>query len=327
MNKHNTSNIEQDWPAEELEIVIQCPYCDSKDGRLAFKDVQDWTFYCAPGKWSYWCCANCEALYLNPRPKEEFIYKAYASYYTHVSNNESIIKKVKEKIINECYSHWLNTSIKPRLNIPKWSAFFLNVFKKRIQLPFELEKLVNLPKGHLLDIGCGSGTTLLLARQLGWKVTGIEIDPKAVAQARAQGLNVIQGDFRKLKDINQQFDCIICSHVLEHVYEPKEMLSLMMKAIEDKGILLLSLPNSKSNLKKVFGKYWRGLEAPRHISMPSDEYLMKILSFNDRDKLLDSSNCLLGSIKISQNNNFQFLLDKNINIKNDFINIVKIGGK
>ena len=269
MKKPDTTIIDQDWPAEELEEVHNCPYCDSSDRTLAYKDVQDWSFYCAPGKWTYWDCTNCQALYLSPRPKEEFIYKAYASYYTHGDRRVSVLKEIKEKIRNECYSHWLDENIEPRLNMPKWAGFFLKIFNKRIKIPFDLEELASLPKGRLLDVGCGSGGMLLLAKKIGFNVTGIEIDSKAVAYARLQGLNIIQGSYKELEGINEKFDSIICSHILEHIYRPWELLDLLVASLNSGGVILLSLPNANSDLLKKFKTYWRGLEAPRHIAIPS----------------------------------------------------------
>ncbi len=95
MKKIDTSIINQPWPHSELEYVDVCPYCGSPERKLAYKDVQDWSFYAAPGKWSYWDCKGCEALYLSPRPTEASIGKAYASYYTHASFETSLIQQLK----------------------------------------------------------------------------------------------------------------------------------------------------------------------------------------------------------------------------------------
>lgn len=275
MKKPDTRLIDQPWPESELEHVDACPYCGSKDRTLAYKDVQDWSFYSAPGKWTYWDCKRCEALYLSPRPTEASIGKAYANYYTHNSNNQSLILSFKTLLRNECFSHWLNTHIMPRLNLPRALSFLLSPLKNFIKIPFELAVLADLPKGRLLDVGCGSGNKLILAKQLGWDVTGLEIDSNAVMTARKQRLNVIEGGFRDLANFDNKFDCIICSHVLEHVYNPIEMLELLTKSLKPGGTLLLSLPNSKSCVREMFGANWRGLEAPRHIAIPSQHFLIK----------------------------------------------------
>src|SRR5690606_23720890 len=45
-------------------------------------------------------------------------------------------------------------------------------------------------KGRLLDIGAGTGDFLLEAKNRGWKVNGIEPNPKARELAREKGVNI-----------------------------------------------------------------------------------------------------------------------------------------
>lgn len=302
MKKPDTTLIDQEWPAEELEEVDSCPYCGSTARTIAYENVQDWSFYCAPGKWTYWDCARCEALYLNPRPTEASIGKAYARYYTHSNNARSIVQQTKIRVKNEIYCHSVNVNLSPRLHISKWFGFAIKPFRMLVHIPFELETLANLPKGKLLDVGCGSGNMLNLAKQLGWDVTGLEIDTNAVKAARGQALNVIEGDFRKLQQFTSKFECIICSHVLEHVHLPLELLALLLKALKPQGVLLLSLPNSKSYVRKQFGRNWRGLEAPRHVAIPTLENLIEYLNY-------------LGCTEINQTNVYGITIPESTRIK------------
>lgn len=271
MKTIDTSNINQLWPEDGVELVSHCPYCGSSTREIAYKDVQDWSFYSAPGKWSYWDCMKCSALYLNPRPTKATIGRAYGNYYTHNrTNRESILQISKERIRNECWSHWLDASITPRLNIPKAMGWLLNPFKiTRLAVPFGIKELVSLEKGKLMDVGCGNGNMLRLATKLGWQSTGLEVDPAAVRAARGRGLNVLEGTYERLNEYKQSFDCIVCSHVLEHVHSPQDMLIKMKEALKPNGLLLLTLPNATSALRYHFGANWRGLEAPRHLAIPS----------------------------------------------------------
>lgn len=280
MKKYNDSVIDRIWPIEELESVDHCPYCASNLRTLAYKDAQDWCFYSAPGKWTYWDCNECNALYLNPRPKEATISKAYSKYYTHNSSVVSFKQKFKTRLRNEHLSHRFNINLLPRFNLPRVFNRVLMMLKSFVVIPFGFEQLIKLPKRKLIDVGCGSGTTLKLAKELGWSVTGLEIDIEAVRVARSFGLDVIEGDYRNLEQISNKFDCIICSHVLEHVYNPVDMLNLLISKLAPSGILLLSLPNSQSHVREQFGENWRGLEAPRHIAIPSLSWLRDFLKKN-----------------------------------------------
>src|SRR5712691_3687866 len=282
----NTENaqIDRQWPDENLEEVGACPYCGSNHRSVAYRDVQDWTFESAPGRWTYWDYLNCNALYLDPRPTEKSIGSAYRRYYTHDQSPPSgRLQRLKYQLLNECWSHWLGTDIRPRLGVPRPLAPLLRPLYSKIPPPFELEVLATLPQGDLLDVGCGSGSTLKLAALLGWKVTGLELDTSAVRTARSQGLNVVYGTYHRLQEYPNAFDYVICSHLLEHVHQPHMLLGLIKAALKDNGVAIISCPNSQSYVRHRFGASWRGLEAPRHLAISSLEFLigtMKSLGFS-----------------------------------------------
>ncbi len=144
-------------------------------------------------------------------------------------------------------------------------------------MPFGVSTLRKLLRGRLVDVGCGNGEMLQIADQLGWDCLGLELDAQAVLASKKNGLTVVEGSFEKLDNYPSHFDCIICSHVLEHVHDPIAALEKMKCALKPGGVLLLSCPNSMSKAGQYFGVHWRGLEAPRHIAIPSVPFLRKFL--------------------------------------------------
>lgn len=144
-------------------------------------------------------------------------------------------------------------------------------------MPFGLSTLARLSKGKLVDVGCGDGEMLQFAIQMGWDGFGLELDPQAISAVRKKGLTVLEGGYETLDNYPSLFDCIICSHVLEHVHGPIAALEKMMCALKPGGVLLLSCPNARSKASKYFGLHWRGLEAPRHIAIPSAHFLREFL--------------------------------------------------
>lgn len=270
--------FDADWPAGDLEAVLACPYCGGSDRSLAYEGVQDWAFGCAPGRWSYWSCSGCQALYLHPRPTPASIGNAYARYYTHGGDQPvSRLAAWKERLRNEHWSNRFQTSITPRLGLPWWASWTTAWLKPWIAEPFGLRQWAQLPKGLLLDVGCGNGDKLKLAGQLGWQARGIELDASAVRAAQAQGLQVEQGGYELLARYQGQADCVVCSHVLEHVHQPLYMLELLLASLKPRGVLLLSVPNATSFLLHHYGANWRGLEAPRHLAIPRSEWLIDYL--------------------------------------------------
>lgn len=269
--------IDGSWPAKDLESVGQCPYCSSSNRSLEYDDAQDWAFHNAPGKWPYWRCHDCDALYLSPRPTLESIGRAYSNYYTHNRKTRSLWLRFKNRLKNEHYSRALSVALHPRLRLPKYLEWILLPLNTLIDIPFGLGALARLQKGKLVDVGCGDGRMLQYAIQMGWDGFGLELDPQAISAGRKKGLTLLEGGYEVLDNYPSLFDCIICSHVLEHVHKPMAALEKMMGVLKPGGVLLLSCPNARSKASQYFGVHWRGLEAPRHIAIPSAHFLREIL--------------------------------------------------
>ncbi len=295
------------WNPAELEHVDACPVCGSSRSMLKHETVEDWAFRSAPGVWRYWQCADCQSLYLNPRPTPASIGRAYASYYTHEGpGSRTGIKSLKLRWKNERLSARFGRNIEPRLHLP--SAFLPSVRRqgRRMALPFGWEELAAMNPGRLMDVGCGSGATLMLARQLGWDAQGIEMDSAAVASARKAGLEVEEGGYEVLRHRSQVFDCITCSHVIEHVFDPVDMVRAMHAALRSGGHLLLATPNVNSDIHRHFGHFWRGLEAPRHLVMFTEATLTALLTahgFEVESRSDGQLETALDSARIAQGNN------------------------
>src|SRR6185436_1158018 len=79
----------------------------------------------------------------------------------------------------------------------------------------------------VLDIGCGNGSQLAIPlSENGYTVTGIDPDLRSIEYGRALTSRVkfVHGFLHELP--SQQFDCVILSEVLEHLYEPETLLAL-----------------------------------------------------------------------------------------------------
>jgi len=299
--------IDQKWPEDGLEYVSACPFCESSERMLAHENVQDWTFYCTPGKWNYWDCLNCKSLYLDPRPTPSQIGRAYAQYYTHTPSSNGFFQAIKERMKNECWSKSLSANIEPRFHFPVFLNGVVSRIGKNLQVPFGWKELASLPKGKFMDVGCGNGQTVDVASKLGWDAMGLEIDPEAVKSSQRMGLNILEGTYEKLSEYEEEFDCIICSHVLEHVHDPRNMLLKLKGAIKKGGVLIISLPNALSALRQYFGDDWRGLEAPRHLSIPSEPELIRLLEefgFLVQSKADNKTVTAAGSYQIQRRGHF-----------------------
>jgi 2-polyprenyl-3-methyl-5-hydroxy-6-metoxy-1,4-benzoquinol methylase len=128
--------------------------------------------------------------------------------------------------------------------------------------------------GALLDMGCSSGAFLESLKDGPWSLYGIEMsaDTAKIAEQRS-GAHVFVGDVPDASFAPESFDVITCFDVLEHVYDPRQVMVKVQEWLKPGGIFYLLVPNIDSAEARVFGSYWHGLELPRHLSHFSPESL------------------------------------------------------
>jgi len=120
--------------------------------------------------------------------------------------------------------------------------------------------------GALLDLGCSAGSFLEFMRSEFWKLYGIEMSVECARTAeRTSGAQVFVGDVLEAPFRPESFDVITCFDVLEHLYEPRQVMAKVGEWLKPGGIFYVLVPNIDSAEARVFGTYWHGLELPRHL--------------------------------------------------------------
>jgi len=131
---------------------------------------------------------------------------------------------------------------------------------------------------RVLDLGCSTGVLgeQIKQRNNNVEVIGLEIDEQMAKTAREKIDRIIVGDIKKI-NLEEElppnyFDCIIFADVLEHLKDPWSILIRSTKFLNNKGIIVASIPNVRhysTILNLLFKGYWpyqeRGIHDKTHL--------------------------------------------------------------
>lgn len=278
---HTSPLSDTPWDANELETLGRCPICQSTTRTVLYEGLTDTLFQCAPGRWTLHACSGCGTAYLDPRPSAASIGKAYAQYCTHPAAADpatagnapgwrSALRTLARASLNSYRNARWQMALTPS---NAWGRYVVPwVLPVRASIEQQMRHMPSQPAGRpgrLLDVGCGNGAFLKVAQAAGWSAQGIDFDPIAVAEARRQGMAVDLGGIDQLATQAQTYDWITCSHVLEHVHEPQQLLHSLHRLLRPGGTLWLQMPNLESIGHRAYGTHWVGVDAPRHLTLPT----------------------------------------------------------
>jgi SAM-dependent methyltransferase len=258
------------WSDNDLEQVERCPACESTGAAGFLTGAPDPT-QPATRKWAYDKCRACGSLFLNPRPTEATIHRAYTGrYYTHAdppvddawpaTRGAALRERLLKGYINRRFGYRMRpASALGSLVVPLLPG-------ARGMGSMHVRHLTASPRGRrLLDIGCGNGKFLVRMRAAGWIVAGIEPDPDARGHAVGAGLDVRPGPSVAAAFPGQWFDAITLNHVLEHLHHPLDVLASCADALVPDGTLWVAVPSGAAAGLARYGAHWYALDPPRHI--------------------------------------------------------------
>jgi SAM-dependent methyltransferase len=183
-------------------------------------------FPLAAGTHTLWRCRACRLAFLWPPPADEVLEAVYGSYY-----------------------HDGNAALHP-LTAARYHDILARLERPR-------------GPGRILDVGCGAGQFLEVARARGWQAEGTEVSAAAVPFLEARGTRVHRGELTEL-DL-EGFHAVTLFEVLEHVRRPQAHLHAAARLLRPGGALYLTTPNFDGLSRRLLGPRWRVM-APEHLS-------------------------------------------------------------
>lgn len=180
-----------------------------------------------------------------------------------------------------------------------------------LRVPY-IKKYTNSFDISILDVGCGGGILAEGLYDVGFSnIIAIDLAQNSIKIATERALHFGKKITYKtidINDIDEQFDVVICSEVLEHVNN----INLMLKAIYDKtkvgGLIFISTIN------KTIKSFFETIVAPEYILNIVDK---KTHTFNKFVKPSDITN-ILSKCKILDIKGVSYsIIDKNFYFRED----------
>lgn len=195
-------------------------------------------------------CTECGLVFLNPRPTGKEMEEYYKNYYPpmYLENLER-----------------------------------LNHFLRSILLHVEIgqtkyETISDSKNNKFLEIGFGDGFFPEYIKSKGWDVWGVEVNQGCVDRFKRKGYqSVFCGDVFSQAFDDESFDLIRMNHVLEHMYDPVDVLREVKRILKKNGRIILTVPNFNGYGHQLFKQYAYYLHLPYHVYFFSQPILERLI--------------------------------------------------
>ena len=211
-----------------VSCMTDCQVCGTRDRRLFVSHKSMELFE----------CAACGLIYLDPMPSADEIGVLYADAYNGTTTG--YFAKVASKMRRS---------------------------RKRIARLRRAVRPTATPLPRFLDIGASGGFMAEAARENGWDVTGVELDPASVAYARTNypAATFVHGTAESYAaETPMPFDLIYCSEVIEHVADVNAFVAALASLLRPAAYLYLTTPDIGHWRRPRNLVRWDGFSPPAH---------------------------------------------------------------
>ena len=243
--------------ATVLALMAACPLCQSTETRIRWTRLPDRLFRTTEERFDVGSCDACGTRFLSPMPPNERL----AAYYPD--------------------GYWVGTEVggedaasKQRGLLEVYRRFVLRDHVRFVGRVVQGQRAGG-KQARVRDVGGGDGSCL---QALGESdCVGMDLSLPALRAAGARGIRGLQATLGDGALLPQSFSLVTAFHFLEHVYPPEPVLASMRNLLRPDGDLVLQVPNVRSWQAWLLGRYWGGLDVPRHLIDYSDRSLIQLL--------------------------------------------------
>lgn len=191
-------------------------------------------------------CRICGLVYQNPQPvRDELLERYDEEYFRYEIENEAQFFELMKKGLSDVRFEEIESSL-------DGSRSFL-------------------------DVGCATGMLIEWMKNRGWTEKGVEVCRPAVDFGRNErGVDIFAATLEEAALESASFDVVHCSHLIEHLNDPRSFLGEVARILKPDGYLAVTTPNIAGFQAKLFRDAWRSL-IPDHLYLFSLKTLRRLL--------------------------------------------------
>ena len=194
-------------------VTVVCPACEGSKAVPAFEKLG----------FSYFSCADCDTIYVSPRPRPDHLREYYES--------------------SENYRYWAE-HIFPASEPVRRDR----IFRPRVERILEFCARFSVHTDVLIEVGAGFGTFCEEMERTGAfrEVLAIEPTPDLAKHCRDRGVTVIEKPVEDLCSDDVPAPNVIASfETIEHLFRPADFVQACAGLLPPGGMLVLTCPNGK----------------------------------------------------------------------------------
>ena len=244
-------------------MAVNCIICENIGGNtsLEVKELQ----LGLNENFTYQLCKECGSLQLLDPPTDLSKYYPNENYYSFQRNAPQLTDPGLLRLIKTKYLLYKEQRLA--------GALLTTAYKEPEYYGWMRHARVKL-NDKILDVGCGTGDLLRKLHKMGFKdLTGI--DPFIDKEIKIGPINIYKKD---IFSMDGKYDLVMMHHALEHMPDPISAMQKARELLNRDKYLLVRIPVMGNYGWKTYREYWSGIDAPRHMFIPSEKGMLMLAS-------------------------------------------------